>query len=245
MTSTIAERYQATQDRIAAACEAAGRRPGDVGLLVVTKFHPLEEVLELVKLGVRNFGENREQEARHKAEQLQALDADTHICGDSPAEWSMIGQLQSNKCNAVARWAHSVHSVDSMKLVRRLGRGVARALDEGTRTEKELGIFLQVSIDDDIARGGADESEIFRMAEAVEEDSHLNLRGVMSVPPLEADPDNCFDYLRQLSERLQADHPQATEISAGMTSDLEAAIRHGSTCVRIGTAILGPRPTQH
>lgn len=243
--TTIAERYQATKERIAEACQDAGRRPEDVDLMVVTKFHPIEAVTELVRLGVRNFGENREQEARRKSQQLVELDERDHILQGRPAEWSMIGQLQSNKCNSVARWAHSVHSVDSAKLVRRLGNGVRRALDEGVRTETKLGIFLQVSIDDDVARGGTDEAEIFRLADQAAEDANLELRGLMAVPPLEADPDKCFDYLQQLSQKLQENHPESKEISAGMTSDLEAAIRHGSTCVRIGTAILGPRPKQH
>ena len=243
--TTIAERYQATQERIAAACEAAGRSPDAVELMVVTKFHPVESVVELVRLGVRNFGENREQEARQKSQQLAEIDEQDHILQGRPAEWSMIGQLQSNKCNSVARWAHRVHSVDSSKLVRRLGNGVRRALDEGTRTDGKLGIFIQVSIDDDVARGGTAEDEVFRLADQTAEDTNLTLRGLMSVPPLEADPDRCFDYLQRLSQKLQEDHPESTEISAGMTSDLEAAIRYGSTCVRIGTAILGPRPQQH
>ncbi|HHY07677.1 MAG TPA: YggS family pyridoxal phosphate-dependent enzyme [Corynebacteriales bacterium] len=245
MTKTIAQGYQDTQERIRAACEEAGRDPQDVSLMVVTKFHPVETVAELVRLGVRNFGENREQEARQKAQQLLELDAEEGVLQGKAAEWSMIGQLQSNKCNAVSRWAHSVHSVDSQKLVRRLGNGVRRALDEGSRTDSKLGIFLQVSIDDDIARGGTSEDEVFRLADQTSDDPNLQLRGLMSVPPLDSDPDKCFGYLQQLSQQLQENHPEANEISAGMTSDLEAAIRHGSTCVRVGTAILGPRPQQH
>ena len=115
--NTIASRYQATLDRIAEACQRAGRSREDVTLMVVTKFHPLDDVLELVRLGVRTFGENREQEARQKAHDLLEHDAVEHVLAGTPAEWSMIGQLQRNKCNAVARWAHSVHSVDSVPLV--------------------------------------------------------------------------------------------------------------------------------
>lgn len=241
--NTIASRYQATLERITAVCERAGRPREDVTLMVVTKFHPLEEVLELVRLGVRIFGENREQEARQKAHDLLELDAKEHVLAGTPAEWSMIGQLQRNKCNAVARWAHSVHSVDSTRLVNGLERGMQRALDEGSREDPHLGVYLQVSLDGDTARGGALESDIAELADLVDGSDHLVLRGLMSVPPLDADPDAAFAHLYELSQQLRTNHPQATQISAGMTGDMEEAIAHGSTCIRVGTAILGPRPT--
>lgn len=240
---TIEERYHATLDRIAAACAQAGRSPADVTLMVVTKFHSLEDVLELVRLGVRTFGENREQEARQKAATLHECDAADHVLADRPAEWSMIGQLQRNKCNAVARWAHSVHSVDSSRLISGLSRGVTRAIEEGQRQDPTLGVFLQVSLDGDTARGGAVEEDIAELADLVDNAEHLVLRGLMSVPPLDADPDTAFAHLYDLSQQVQVNHPQASEISAGMTQDMEQAIAHGSTCIRVGTAILGPRPT--
>jgi pyridoxal phosphate enzyme, yggS family len=241
--NSIASRYQETCDRIAAACKKAGRSCDDVTLMVVTKFHPLSDVLELVRLGVRNFGENREQEARQKIHDLHHRDAEENILSGIPAEWSMIGQLQRNKCNSVARWASSVHSVDSARLVTGLSRGMQRALDEGERVEETLGVFLQVSLDGDTARGGAKEEEIFSLADYVDDADHLLLRGLMAVPPLHSDADWAFSQLYNLSQKLQVDHPHAAEISAGMSGDMEKAIAHGSTCVRIGTAILGPRPT--
>lgn len=241
--NTIASRYQATLDRIAEACQRAGRSREDVTLMVVTKFHPLDDVLELVRLGVRTFGENREQEARQKAHDLLERDAVEHVLAGTPAEWSMIGQLQRNKCNAVARWAHSVHSVDSVPLVKGLERGMQRALDDGSRENSQLGVYLQVSLDGDTARGGALESDIPELADLVDDSDHLVLRGLMSVPPLDADPSAAFAHLYDLSQQLRTNHPHATKISAGMTGDMEQAIAHGSTCVRVGTAILGPRPT--
>ena len=241
--NTIASRYQATLDRIAQACQRVGRSREDITLMVVTKFHPLDEVLELVRLGVRTFGENREQEARQKAYDLLERDAAEHVLAGIPAEWSMIGQLQRNKCNAVARWAHSVHSVDSVSLVNGLERGMQRTLDDGSRENPQLGVYLQVSLDGDTARGGALEIDIAELADLVDDSDHLVLRGLMSVPPLDADPSVAFAHLYDLSQQLRTNHPYATEISAGMTGDMEEAIAHGSTCIRVGTAILGPRPT--
>ncbi|RRQ27615.1 YggS family pyridoxal phosphate-dependent enzyme [Rhodococcus sp. Eu-32] len=224
----------AVRERLHAACEAAGRHD-DVMLLPVTKFFPASDVEILYRLGCREFGESREQEATAKAAELHETFA------DAPAEWHMIGHLQRNKARAVARWAHSIHSVDSDRLVDALQKAVRRAHDDGDRTTP-LNVLIQVSLDGDVHRGGVERADLAALADHVASRHDLSFAGLMAVPPLGADPDAAFADLAQLHRDILADHPGATQLSAGMTSDLESAVRHGSTCVRVGTAILGSRP---
>lgn len=241
-TSAPAERYatiekalNSVRDRLNDACASAGRENDAVTLLPVTKFFPASDVEILYRLGCRSFGESREQEASAKAEAL----ADAFA--GSPATWHMIGHLQRNKAKSVARWASSIHSVDSIRLVDALAKAVARALDEGVRSAP-LDVLVQVSLDGDVHRGGVDRAELDELTDRVAEAAVLRPAGLMAVPPIDADPDAAFADLAELHHGLLRRHPGATELSAGMTADLEAAVRHGSTCVRVGTAILGSRP---
>ena len=187
------------------------------------------------RLGCRSFGESREQEASAKAEELE------DVFAAAPAEWHMIGHLQRNKAKSVARWASSIHSVDSIRLVDALAKAVTKALDEGVRSAP-LDVLVQVSLDGDVHRGGVDRVELDELTDRVAEAEGLRTAGLMAVPPIDADPDAAFADLAELHRELLRRHPDATELSAGMTGDLEAAVRHGSTCVRVGTAILGSRP---
>ncbi|WP_084514396.1 YggS family pyridoxal phosphate-dependent enzyme [Nocardia acidivorans] len=218
--------------RIDAACAAAGRDPGGVRLLPVTKFHPASDIEILYGLGLREFGESREQEASDKVAQLRHL---SHV------RWEFIGRLQRNKAKSVARWADTVYSVDSDRLVSALDAGVRAALDAGERTTP-LRVLLQVSLDADPTRGGVSDTAMLDLAEQLEKSANLQLAGLMAIPPLDADPDAAFERLARMHGSLLTEHPQASELSAGMSSDLEAAIRHGSTCVRVGTALMGARP---
>ncbi|SNT22186.1 YggS family pyridoxal phosphate-dependent enzyme [Rhodococcoides kyotonense] len=224
----------AVRDRIRVAREAAGR-DDDVMLLPVTKYFPASDVEILHGLGCREFGESREQEATAKAAELHEK------FSDAPARWHMIGHLQRNKAKSVARWAHSIHSVDSDRLVDALQKAVRAAVDDGERTTP-LDVLLQVSLDGDVHRGGVEREDLAALADRVASCTDLRLAGLMAVPPLDADPDAAFADLAGLHRDLLVNHPEATQLSAGMTSDLEAAVRHGSTCVRVGTAILGSRP---
>lgn len=210
---------------------AAGRPEGSVRLLPVTKFHPVERIIELADAGITLVGENREQEARAKAEAL-----------DGRCEIAMIGQIQSKKANAVARWAAQVHSLDSVKLAHGLDRGMALALERGDRTTAILPCLIQLSDDGDTARGGASYDDVADIIEAVEHSEHLRLDGFMVVPPLDSDPEAVFRRARALVDDTSAHLGRDLILSAGMSGDFETAIACGSDLVRVGTALLGPRP---
>ncbi len=232
-TAALSAALTGLRERIDAACVAAGRAPGSVALLPVTKFFPASDVAALYSLGCRDFGESREQEAAAKVETLAPAHKDIR--------WHMIGRLQRNKVKSVAGWAYSVHSVDSDRLLTALDAAAAAALASGQRGGP-LRVLLQVSLDADPARGGLPPGELSRLADRVAESASLQLAGLMAVPPIDVEPDRAFAELAEIHDRLLNVHPAATELSAGMSSDLEAAIRHGSTCVRVGTALMGARP---
>jgi pyridoxal phosphate enzyme (YggS family) len=215
----------ALDTRLTAACAAAGRARGEVTVVAVTKTFPPDDVRRLVALGVRDIGENRDQEAAAKAAALSDLDL----------RWHFVGQLQSNKCRSVASYAHAVHSVDRRALVDALS-GAAHKLG------RLVDVFVQVSLDGDPARGGAAIDEVDRLADHVAGAAGLRLVGVMAVAPPGADASAAFDRLATVAARVRAGHPEAVAISAGMSGDLEAAVAAGATHVRVGTALLGGRP---
>ncbi|GAA4619075.1 YggS family pyridoxal phosphate-dependent enzyme [Saccharopolyspora hordei] len=220
--------------RIDRACRAAGRDPSEVELLAVTKTFPASDVALLADLGQTAFAENREQEARGKVAEF------TELRPSASVRWHMVGQLQRNKARAVVRWADVVESVDSARLVEALRRATANALDAGDRTHP-LDVLVQVSLDEAEGRGGCRPDDVPALADMITQTGDLRLRGVMAVAPLGGDPDVAFDTLSKISERLRGDHPEAVEVSAGMSGDLESAVAHGSTRVRVGTALLGGR----
>lgn len=227
--------------RIAEAAVGAGRDPGEVELLAVTKTHPAEDVALLVELGLRAFGENRPQEAAAKAAELAPLLDRCHP-GVEP-RWHLVGRLQRNKARAVVAWAARVESVDSPRLADALDAAVRRARDLGER-DAPLPVLLQVSLDDDPERGGVAVAGLAALADRVAAADGLALHGLMAVAPLRGEPgdrDRAFASLRELADAVRTDHPGARVLSSGMTGDLERAIRYGSTCVRVGTALLGDR----
>lgn len=230
----LAAALAAVRERIAAACSTAGRDPSEVRLLTVTKTFPAADVAVLADLGLSGFGEARDQEAVSKVAELARLRP------GSAARWEMVGRLQRNKARSVARWAHSVQSVDSGRLADALDRAALAAGEAGERAGP-LRVLVQASIDGDTSRGGCPLPELGALADRVASAEGLQLAGVMAIAPLAADPDEAFATLAQSAARICRDHPAATELSAGMSADLEAGIRHGSTCVRVGTALLGGR----
>ena len=234
----IASALDSVRARLAAACVAAGRPTADVKLLPVTKYFPASDARILYDLGCREFGESREQEAITKVEEF---DTATRTDSAEPVRWHMIGQLQRNKARSVAKWAYAIHSVDSPRLADALDRGALGALDDGDRTSP-LRVLIQVSLDGDPSRGGVTLEELAPLADRIETAEGLAFAGLMAVPPLGTDPDEQFSILHGAHRVLLESHPGAIELSAGMTGDLEAAVRHGSTCVRVGTALLGSRP---
>ena len=219
----LAERWSSVSERVADAARSAGRDPAEITTIVVTKFHPVRLVRDLLELGVVDFGENRHQEAQEKAGELAG----------TPARWHFIGQLQSKKARQARRYASSVHSVDRLALVPLLDAW-----------EDPLDVFLQVNLTDDPERGGAAPDDAEPLAEALSAAPHLVLRGVMAVAPLGEDPRSAFARLRALSERVRAVDPSATAVSAGMSNDFAEAIAEGATHLRIGSAITGNRPAR-
>ena len=224
----LAEALAAVRDRLVRACEAAGRPPHEVELVAVTKTWPLSDVLLLRELGVTRFGENRDAEAAEKA-------AGVREAGLGGIRWHFVGQVQSRKARSVASYADVVESVDRLRLVEALADGARQA-------GRQVEVLLQVSLDGDPSRGGAQPAEVPEVAAAVVAAGSLRLRGVMAVAPLGDEPASAFARLREVAEELRAAHPGADVISAGMSGDLEAAVAAGSTSVRVGTALLGRRP---
>jgi hypothetical protein len=223
----IAANLEEFRQRVDAACAAAGRDPATVSLIAVTKTVPASDVRLLAGLGVTDVGENRDQEAAPKA----------RACADLALRWHFIGALQRNKARSVADYADVVHSVDRERLVAALSTAAVAA-------ERELTALIQVSLDPPdtgTGRAGADPGAVLALADTVAAAPGLRLGGVMAVAPLDADPDAAFDRLAHVAARLRESHPDAVSVSAGMSGDFEAAIRHGATHLRVGTALLGRR----
>lgn len=213
--------------RITDACVAANRSPQAVELLVVTKTFPASDIAVLAELGCAQIGESRDQEAKAKHAELASLGM----------RWHMIGQVQRKKARSIVAWADVVESVDRIPLADALS---AAAVARG----RDLEVLIQVSLDADGAegRGGCLPAQVSDLAAAIASLPSLRLGGVMAVAPHPGDPDEAFARLAEVHQEVRAVAPEATRVSAGMSDDLEAAIRHGATQVRIGGAILGKRP---
>jgi pyridoxal phosphate enzyme (YggS family) len=222
----IAANLAAVEQRIASACAETGRDRGDITLIVITKTYPAGDVDLLASLGVRDVGENRHPEAGDKHDEVTS----------DLLRWHFVGGLQTNKAGAVTRYADVVHSVDRLKLVTALERGAAAA-------ERNVTCLVQVRLRDDAGRSGAPAAEALAIAEAIESAEHLTLGGVMAVAPLGADAQSAFDELRLVSLAVKEMFPHASAISAGMSDDLEHAVRAGATHLRIGRSVLGERPS--
>ena len=223
----LAERYQGALSRIRAAADAAARPIDDITLVVVTKNHPAQLVLDLLELGARDFGENRDQEAAPKAAEVRSVSALAHT-------WHFVGQLQSNKVRSVLDYASVLHSLDRDSLLKEL-------IKQTEKRESTLDVFIELNLTDDTGRGGIMPADLLPFAERVLQAPTLNLLGVMGVAGLDAEPAAEFERIRAASLALQTLEPAAKFISAGMSQDFELAIAHGATHVRIGTAITGKR----
>jgi len=218
------------RERIASACRRTGRRPEEVKLVAVSKTVPPELIRRAFEAGLRDFGENRVQEANAKRPALS----------DLTVTWHMVGHLQSNKAKLARELFHVVHSVDSLRLAQKLDQAAVCADDK-------LPVLLQVNLGDELTKSGAREEEISQLAEQVGRLKTLELRGLMVLPPFFEDPEQArpfFRRLRELAKLLEAlnlPNVSMQELSMGMSHDFEIAIEEGSTTVRIGTAIFGPR----
>lgn len=227
MTSAISSSLGAVRLRLAAAEAAAGRAPGSVCLLAVSKTFPCDSIREAYAAGQRAFGENYVQELQAKGTELAGLDI----------EWHFIGPLQSNKTRPVAELAHWVHSVERLKIAERLS--VQRP-----ETLPPLNVCLQVNVSGEASKSGCAPHEVLALARAVAALPRLRLRGLMCIPEPTEDPARLagqLALLRRLHEELVAQGLELDTLSMGMSSDLELAVREGSTLVRVGTAIFGSR----
>lgn len=221
------------EDRIAAACAAAGRGREEVTLIVVTKTSPADDVRILSELGVRHVAENKDQDAAPKAAE----------CSDLPLAWHFVGQLQTNKVRSVVCYADLVQSVDRSKLVTSLSK-------EAVRAGREVGCLIQIALDAEESgrgeRGGVGPGGIEELGDLVASSPGLRLDGLMTVAPLTGPyagrQQAAFERLMDLSTVLRRAHPTANMVSAGMSADLEQAVAAGATHVRVGTAVLGVRP---
>lgn len=234
MNPELGERLQLVQQRIRSAAAQAGRSESDLTLVVVTKNHPAQLVLDLIDLGATDFGENRDQEAAPKALQVaESLAASESM---APPNWHFVGQLQSNKVRSVLRYASAIHSLDRASLLEALAKETAKAV-----SANPVDVFIELNLTDDAGRGGLNPEQLEGFAEQVLAVPGLQLRGVMGVATLEHEAERDFDFIRSCSQRLQRVAPKADRISAGMSQDFETAIRFGATHLRIGTAITGER----
>lgn len=224
---TFSHRADELRARIAATCAAAGRNPAEVTLLPVTKTHPVAAAEYAARHGFAAVGENRVQEAVEKRPQAPAS-----------LRWELIGHLQSNKAKLAATHFDRIQSVDSEKLL----NGLNRAAGE---LGKKLPVLLQINAGDDPAKFGAEPDAAARLLDAALALPHLRVDGLMTIAPLSADPAiarRTFARLREIRDTLAArTGAPLRELSMGMTGDLEAAILEGSTLVRVGTALYGPR----
>lgn len=222
----LAANLRDVRERIALACREAGREPGEVTLIAVTKTFPASDVRLLSGLGVVDVGENRDQEAAPKAAS----------CADLPLVWHFVGALQTNKVRSVLEYAHFVHSVDRPRLVEALSR-------EAVRRERDVTCLVQVSLDPpgSAGRSGVEPEDLLALADRVAAAPGLRLGGIMAVAPLGAPAAPAFERLAGYAEKVRSVHADAGIVSAGMSGDLKEAIACGATHVRIGTALLGGR----
>ncbi len=223
------ERLHAVRSRMESASRDCRRDPADIRLLAVSKGHPARAVEQMADLGLAAFGESYLQEA---VEKIQALSG-------RGLEWHFIGPVQSNKTRAIAEHFDWVHSVDREKIIRRLGAQRPSELSP-------LNVCLQVNLDGEDQKAGCAPEAIGALADAVAEAPGLKLRGLMAIPAPREDPDEQLKVFSDLAEHfreLAGRYPDVDTLSAGMSGDLEAAVRAGCNLVRIGTALFGPRPS--
>jgi len=228
---SIADNVRSIRERIARAAEGCGRSATEITLLAITKSFPVLIVSEAAGAGLRQFGENRVQEAESKIRFFE---------GKIPLEWHLVGHLQSNKARKAAELFHVIHSVDSAKLARKLSESCVEL-------GKTISVLVQVDLGEETTKFGARRDELRELVTAVRQMPGLTLDGLMTIPPFWEDPERArpfFLELRDMRDHLEQEEPGCLgrkHLSMGMSHDFEAAIREGATIVRIGTALFGPR----
>lgn len=225
--STVAENVAVIQERVERAATRAGRQAADITVVGISKTFPVERVREAFELGIRHFGENRVQEWESKAPVVEGL----------AATWHLVGHLQRNKAARAIRLFHTIDSLDSLPLAEKLNQ----AAGEGRR----LPVLIEVRLDSAVTKSGCDPAELSRLVEGVLLMPRLELRGLMTVPEMTADPQEARPMFRRLREMRDAvsrqHHCPLPELSMGMSRDFEIAIEEGATQIRVGTALFGAR----
>jgi len=221
-TSEITANLNDVKAKIASAALKAGRDADEITLIVVTKTFPVSDLKILYSLGVREFGENRDQEAAEKVEKLP-----------SDINWNFQGGIQSNKLKSITTWAGCIHSVDKLKYAQIIS-------EQNTGKPKE--IFIQVSLDQPPeSRGGVDPEKLIDLASELTKLPGISLKGLMAVAPLDLPEEQAFLKLKEIQADFVAVFKDAKYLSAGMSGDYEMAISYGATHLRIGSSILGNR----
>ncbi|KGA15858.1 putative enzyme with a TIM-barrel fold [freshwater metagenome] len=216
----IASNLNGVIEQIKAAAQSSARAYEEITLIAVTKTFPVSDVHILASLDVHHYGENRDSEAAPKAVAV-------------PGTWHFQGQIQSNKLKSIASWANVIHSLDEIRHIQTLDKVATH----------RIGVFLQVSLDGAQGRGGAAPTDLSALADSVVQSTHLDLMGLMAVAPLDVPVDQAFEKLATIHASFKSAYPQAIYLSAGMSNDFESAISHGATHIRVGSSILGSRPT--
>ena len=224
---SLESRIKLVKERVNAACIVNGRSPNSVTLLAVSKTKPIEMLREAERHGLKQFGENYADEAKEKIQQRPAL----------KSEWHFIGRIQSNKTKSIAQHFAWIHTVDRIKVAKRLASHCPE--------NKILQILLQVNVDSDENKGGIEAGKIDELIKYVLSEPNLNLRGLMTILSKETDPQKGYSKLRDLFNRLRETYAQEFHnwdtLSMGMSNDLEVAVNCGATIVRVGTDIFGSR----
>lgn len=218
---SLASSLESVKSRIDQAAKSVDRALEEITLIAVTKTYPASDAEILSKLGVTDFGENRDSEGAEKAASVEGT-------------WHFQGQIQSKKLKSISSWASVIHSIDSLEHLAKL----AKALEN---SGKVMDVFLQLSLDGDSGRGGVLASDLSPLADFVVKNPSLALMGLMCVPPVAAEVEESFAKIQMEHLRFLRGYPQAIYLSAGMSSDFESAIKHGATHIRVGSEILGSR----
>ena len=216
----IARNLERVRNQVKNAAASSNRKYEDITLIAVTKTFPVSDVHILASLDVHHYGENRDSDAAPKAAAV-------------PGTWHFQGQIQSNKLKSIASWANVIHSLDEIRHIQALDKVAIH----------RIGVFLQVSLDGAQGRGGASTADLSALADSVLNSTHLDLMGLMAVAPLDESSDQALEKLAAIHDGFKASYPMATSLSAGMSNDFESAISHGATHIRVGSSILGSRPT--
>ena len=221
MIQDIRANLEGVHERVARACERAGRNPDDVLLIAVSKTVEIERIRLAVAAGVKALGENRVQEAKEKVAAL-----------GRPVPWHLIGSLQTNKARDAVQLFDWIHSVDRGELARELDR-------RAQQSERSVKVLVQVNVGEEPQKGGVEPSELKSLLDAMAGLRNLDVRGLMCIPPVAETAEASRPYFKRLRELRDA--AGLEHCSMGMSGDFEVAIEEGATMVRVGTAIFGPR----